>query len=70
MIEVPIYFERHVGVFYYIIFLHLLANHITNGMCGILFHLRGDAGIGVQCEPCGVETEGAGQGFHARAVLQ
>ena len=37
---------------------HLLADDPTDGVCGVLLHLRRGVGVGVQREPCRVVAQG------------
>ena len=49
---------------------HLLADDPTDGIRGVLLHLRRGVGIGVQGEPSRVVTQRAGQRFHVHAAFQ
>ena len=37
---------------------HLLADDPTDGVCGVLLHLRRGVGVGVQGEPCRIVAQG------------
>ena len=49
---------------------HLLADDPTDGVCGVLLHLRRGMGVGVQREPSRVVAQGTGQRFHIHAAFQ
>ena len=49
---------------------HLLADDPTDGVCGVLLHLRRGVGVGVQGETSRVVTQRAGQRFHVHAAFQ
>ena len=49
---------------------HLLADDPTDGVCGVLLHLRRGMGVSVQREPCRVVAQRAGQRFHVHPAFQ
>ena len=49
---------------------HLLADDPTDGVGGILFHLRRGVGVGVQGEASRVVAQGTGQRFHVYPAFQ
>ena len=49
---------------------HLLADDPTDGVCGVLLHLRRGVSVGVQREPRRVVAQRAGQRFHVYPAFQ
>ena len=49
---------------------HLLVDDPTDGVGGILLHLRRGVGVGVQGEPSRVVAQRAGQRFHVYPAFQ
>ena len=50
--------------------LHRLSNYIAHRIRRLPHHIWRGVGIGAECEPCRVVTQGAGQGLHIHAILQ
>ena len=50
--------------------LYCLPNHISHRIRCLPHHLRRGVGVGAQCEPCTVVSQGAGQRLHIHAVFQ
>ena len=49
---------------------HLLADDPTDGVCGVLLHLRRGMGVGVQGETSRIVAQRAGQRFHVHPAFQ
>ena len=49
---------------------HLLADDPTDGVGGILLHLRRGVGVGVQCETRRIVAQRAGERFHVHPAFQ
>lgn len=63
-------FSRPVLLCYGIFLLHRLTDDCAGGVCCVLLHLGGGVGVGVEREPCGVVTQGSGEGFRIHTVLE
>ena len=50
--------------------LHRLSNYIAHRIRRFPHHIWRGVGIGAECEPCRVVTQGAGQGLHVHPILQ
>ena len=54
---------------FFVWILHRLSDEAAHPLGGVLLHLPGDVGVGVQGEPCAVVAQDAGYGFGVYALL-
>ena len=66
--EVPGWFARYF-LFPILYFLHCLSHEAAHSLGGVLLHLPGDVGVGVQCEARAVVAQDAGDGFGVYTLL-